>query len=84
MLSYWKTPLLQTLFALSLSSALLALWVILELPAVILPSLIFVQWLPTTLGRRFLSCLATPRPRTLVCLLFVGLLAGISFLLVGS
>ena len=84
MLSYWKTPLLQSLFALSLSGALLAFWFIFELPAVILPSLIFVQWLPTTLGRKFLSCLGKPRPRTLVCLLFVGFLVGFSYLLAGS
>ena len=74
----------QILFASSLSLALVALWVFYRLPASMLPILIFLQWMPIILRTGPLSLLGWTCLIVAVGLLFLGVVAGVVRLLLGT
>ena len=74
----------QILFASSLSLALVALWVFYRLPASMLPILIFLQWMPIILKKGSLSLLGRTCLIVAVGLLFLGVVAGVVRLLLGT
>ena len=74
----------QILFASSLSLALVALWVFYRLPASMLPILIFLQWMPIILRMGPLSLLGRTYLIVAVGLLFLGVVAGVVRLLLGT
>ena len=74
----------QILFASSLSLALVALWVFYRLPASMLPILIFLQWMLSILRIGPLSLLGRTCLIVAVGLLFLGVVAGVVRLLLGT
>ena len=74
----------QILFASSLSLALVALWVFYRLPASMLPILIFLKWMPIILRTGPLSLLGRTCLIVAVGLLFLGVVAGVVRLLLGT
>ncbi len=74
----------QTVFSLSLSLTLIAVWTVYRLPVSILPILVFLQWMPLILKSEPLSLLGRPWVMAAGGLLLLGILAGIVRLSLGA
>ena len=79
-----KTMRCQILFALSLSLALVGLWIFYRLPMSLLPIFLFLQWMPIILKSGPLSLLGRTWLIAAVGLLLLGVVAGVVRLLLGT
>ena len=79
-----RTVRCQTLFALSLSLTLIALWIFYQLPTSILPILIFIQWMPLIFRSGPISFKGRKWMIGTLVLLLLGVIAGIVRLLLGA